>query len=230
MLGCAGMPAPRATCNRLGGQAAHLAWIGTATTRRTRPVKFLRKLLQSLVASIPTTSTSGRDTRPRSASALAMARPPSAVPAVEPQLAAGRRERGQWSVRQPLHARASPPPGSRSRMPTAVHSSLSDRTQRGDGDAGILELVAPVEPGGGQIEQPGIVLVDQASALLGSRPVLAGDPGSGLEARRLALDRGQRLARRRHDRRHPAPRMPAFSPRSRRACRRDARHDRTRPA
>ena len=79
----------------------------------------------------------------------------------------------------------------------------SGRAQGGDGDAGILELVAPIELGRRQVEQAGIVLIDQAAAFLGCDPILAGDPDRRLDPRRLALDCDQGLAHlRRDDRRH----------------------------
>ena len=77
--------------------------------------------------------------------------------------------------------------------------------QSGDGDAGILELVAAVKPGRGKIEQSGIVLIDQAPALLGRRPVLAGDADRRLDPHGLAFDDRERGARLRgNDRRHRA--------------------------
>ena len=67
----------------------------------------------------------------------------------------------------------------------------------------ILELVPTVESRCRQVEQAGVVLVDQPPALFGRGPILAGNPDRRLDARGLALDRQQRLARLRcHDRRH----------------------------
>ncbi len=64
--------------------------------------------------------------------------------------------------------------------------------------------MAAVELRRGKVEQAVIVLIDQTSAFLGRRPILAGDLDRRLDARGLALDRRQCFARlRRHDRRHP---------------------------
>ena len=56
-----------------------------------------------------------------------------------------------------------------------------------------------------QVEQAVAVLINQPAALLGRRPVLAGDDQRRFNPRRLPLDDGERLARlRRHRRRHAA--------------------------
>ena len=56
-----------------------------------------------------------------------------------------------------------------------------------------------------QIEQAGLVLIDQPPALLGGGPVLAGDLQRRIEPRRLPFDRGKRVARLRgHDGRRAA--------------------------
>jgi hypothetical protein len=65
--------------------------------------------------------------------------------------------------------------------------------------------VQAVELGRRQIDQPGIVLIDEAAAFFRGGPILAGDPDRRLHARGLPLDHGERLARLRgHDRRHVA--------------------------
>ena len=79
-----------------------------------------------------------------------------------------------------------------------------DRAQRRDGKAGILELMAAVKLRRRQIEQAGLVLIDQPAALLGGGPVLAGDLERRIEPRRLPLDHGQRVARLRGDDRRRA--------------------------
>ena len=80
-----------------------------------------------------------------------------------------------------------------------------DRAQRRDRDAGIVELMAAEQLRRRQIEQAVVVLIDQPAALLGRGPVLAGDADRRPDARGLALDHRERLARlRRHDRRHAA--------------------------
>ena len=72
--------------------------------------------------------------------------------------------------------------------------------------AGILELVAAVELRRRQIEQAGLVLIDQAAALLGARSSPAPAIVSGApQPRRLPLDHGERVARLRA-RRPPARR------------------------
>ena len=74
-----------------------------------------------------------------------------------------------------------------------------DRAQRRDGEAGILELMAAVKFRRRQIEQAGLVLIDQPPALLGRGPVLAGDLQRRIEPRRLPFDHGERVARLRGD-------------------------------
>ena len=77
--------------------------------------------------------------------------------------------------------------------------------QRRDRRAGVLELVAPVKLRRRQIEKPVVVLIDQPAALLGRRPVLAGDAQRRPHPRRLPLDDRKRLARLARDhRRHAA--------------------------
>ena len=110
---------------------------------------------KSLVASMPTTSTSGRDTRSsRSASALAMARPPSALwpPSSHSSLPGGSQRR-----QRPCDSRCMRAGQSALAMPAsnAARRQLQGRgrAQRRDGDAGILELMAAVEFRRRQIEQ-----------------------------------------------------------------------------
>ena len=63
--------------------------------------------------------------------------------------------------------------------------------------------MSPIELWRRKVEQAGVILIDEASALLGRHPVLARDPDRCLDAPRLAFDRQQRLARlSSHDRRH----------------------------
>ncbi len=52
---------------------------------------------------------------------------------------------------------------------------LPDGPQGRNRQSGVLELVSSVKPGGGEIEQTGFVLIDKPAALLGGRPMLAGD-------------------------------------------------------
>ena len=125
------------------------------------------------------------------------------VAAVEPQLAARRDKRREPALRQPLHARRPIRLGDAGLESGGRKLEPVDGAQRGDGDAGILELVAPEQLRRRQIEQAVVVLIDEAAALLGCHPILAGDADRRLDPRRLPLDGGQRLARlRRHDRRH----------------------------
>ncbi len=105
--------------------------------------------------------------------------------------------------REPLHARRPIGLGNSGLERFRSKLQLADGAQRGDGDPGILELVPPVELGRRKVEQAGVILIDEAPTLLGRHPVLARNPDRRLDARRLALDRYQRLARLRgHDRRH----------------------------
>ena len=94
------------------------------------------------------------------------------VAAVEPELAAGRQQRGQLALRQALHARRPfrlEQPGFES-----AGGSLQRRrrAQGRDRDAGIVELMPPVKPRRRQVEQPVVVLIDQPAALLARGPVL----------------------------------------------------------
>ena len=122
--------------------------------------------------------------------------------AVEPKFALRRQPDREPPLRQPLHAR---------RPVDAEHAGLEGRAgqfqaahaQRRDRRAGVLELVAPVKFRRRQIEQPIGVLIDQAPALFGRRPVLPGNAERRPHPRSLPLDDGQRLVRlARNHRRH----------------------------
>ena len=121
------------------------------------------------------------------------------VAAVEPQLAAGRQQRGELALRRRCmragHSALAMP------VSNASRGSCKPRgAQRRDGDAGIVELMAAEELRRRQIEQAVVVLIDEPAALLGRGPVLAGDPDRRVQARGLALDHRERLARLRgHD-------------------------------
>src|SRR5712692_5779551 len=91
------------------------------------------------------------------------------VAAVEPQLAAGRSQRREPPVCEPLHARRPVGLGDPALERRGRERERADSTQGGDGDAGVLELVAAVELRRRQVEQAVVVLVDQAPALLGRR-------------------------------------------------------------
>ena len=136
---------------------------------------------------------------------MATARPPSALwPPSSQSSLPGRQQARQLALRQPLHARR--PFRLRDRLEYRRRKlQRRQRAQRRDGDARILELMPSRQPRRRQIEQAGVVLIDQPAALLGRGPVLAGDPDRRAGARRRALDHRQRLARlRRDDRRHVA--------------------------
>ena len=90
----AAMPMVRAVCAIASGGRLLSDAIGTAMRRRARPVKLRRNPSKSLVASMPTINTTGRDTRSsRSPSAAAMIRPPSGLwpPSSQISLPAGAR-------------------------------------------------------------------------------------------------------------------------------------------
>ena len=137
----------------------------------------------SLVDSMPTISTSGRDTRSsRSASAAAMARPPSALwpPSSHSSLSGGSN-----AGSRPCDSRCMRAGQSTRVMPAskaAAGSFRPLRAQRRDRRAGILELMAAVKLRRRQIEQPVVVLINQPAALLGRGPVLAGDRQRRLHA------------------------------------------------
>src|SRR6185437_11582062 len=88
-------PMPRAvSASASAGTLFSEPGTGTAIMRRASPVKLRRKPSQSLLASMPTIITSGRDTRSsRSAKAAATARPPSGLcpPSSQTSLPAGAR-------------------------------------------------------------------------------------------------------------------------------------------
>src|SRR5215468_9840578 len=118
--------------------------------RRTRPAKLRRNPSASLVDNIPTTRTSGRETRSsRSASAPAIVRPPSTL----------------W----PPSSQSSPPGGTNaSRAPAAIRD-----TQGGNRRPRIGELMAPEQAWRRQIEKSALVLIDQPAVFLAGDPFLA---------------------------------------------------------
>ena len=103
------------------------------------------------------------------------AAPVRIVPAVEPQFAAGRRERDELAMRQPLQPRRPLGLDHAGLVGGGAILNCGDRAQRGNRQAGILELMAAVEFRRRQIEQARFVLIDQPATLLGRGPVLAGD-------------------------------------------------------
>ena len=146
-------------------------------TRRASPAKLRRKPALSLVASMPTISTSGRDTRSsRSASAAAIARPPSALwpPSSQSSLPA-RRQRRELPVRQsaacapairPWRCRPRRPQRQRRARRRAAPRWRCRHCRTGGGRTSLRQR---------QVEQAVVVLIDQAAALLVHAPVLAGD-------------------------------------------------------
>ncbi len=119
--------------------------------------------------------------------------------AVKPEFTAGRHQFDQSSARQALH------PG----RPLGIDDALLERRrrnfqmaeapQRGNGHAGILELVAARQLRRLQIKQSVFVLIDQTPAFFRCHPVFARDPDRCTDARGVAFDRGQRLTRLRGD-------------------------------
>ena len=83
-----------------------------------------------------------------------MARPPSALwpPSSHSSLPA-RHERREPALREPLHARRPVGLGDAGLEGRGRQLETLDRAQRGDGDAGILELMAPVELRRRQVER-----------------------------------------------------------------------------
>ena len=180
---------------------------GTAMTRRAMPEKLRRNPALSLVVSMPTISTSGRGTRSsRSPSAAAIARPPSALwpPSSHSSLSGGVSALSLPWVRRCIRAGHSA-----LAMPASKAASAAPRPaarKRGDGGAGVVDLMAAGKLRQRQIEQPVVVLIDQAAVLAVHAPVLAGD----------AQRRAQRAAPPARSR--PAPhRSAARSPPARRA-------------
>ena len=174
-------------------------------TRRARPEKFLRKPSLSLVDSMPTISTSGRDTR-SSRSASAAARPGRRRHCGRRRATARfrRQQCRKLAVREPLHARRPVDPR-HAGLEGRRREFQARRPQSRDRGAGILELMPAVELRRRQIEQAVVVLIDQPAALFGRGPVLAGNRQRRAHARRLPLDDGERLARLvGDDRRHVA--------------------------
>ena len=96
-------------------------------------------------------------------------------------------------MRQPLHPRR--PVGARHTGLECGGGKLQPaRPQRRDRRAGILELMAAVEPRRRQIEEPVAILINEAAAFLGRGPGLARDGERRPHPRRLSLDHGERLA------------------------------------
>src|SRR5450830_1233085 len=125
--------------------------------------------------------------------------------AVEPQLAPRGRKLDQTALAEPVQPRR--PFGLDDAGFERGRRNLEwlDRAQRRDGEAGILELMAAVKFRRRQIEQARFILIDQASALLGGGPILAGNLQRRAEFRRLPFDHGERVAALRgDDRRHAA--------------------------
>ena len=109
------------------------------------------------------------------------------------------------AVRQPVQARRPVGLGHARIVGGRRNCEPTDRAQRRDREACVLELVPAVELRRRQIEQSAFILIYKAAALLGCGPVLAGDFSGAREPRRLPFDHGQRVARLRR-RRSPARR------------------------
>ena len=168
----AGMPTRARRGRDLVGRHA-LVLVGSAPRSRGAPARrnCAGKPSQSLVASMPTISTSGRDTRssrspapPRSrarprhcARRRATARCPAGASATSWPCVRRCIRAGQSALARPgLDRRAAA-----ARMPA--------RAQRRDRDAGIVELVAAVKLRRRQVEQARLVLIDEAAAFFASR-------------------------------------------------------------
>ncbi len=126
------------------------------------------------------------------------------VRAVEPNLAAFRRERRQATGGQPLQ------PGRPIYLEETglerggVDPGIAEAPQGRNRRAGIVELMASEQPRPRQIEQPVLILVDQPPVLLRHQPMLARHHQLRAEPRRLALDHAACLVDLRGDhRRHP---------------------------
>ncbi len=70
---------------------------------------------------------------------------------------------------------------------------------RGDGGAGIVDLVAARQLRQGQVEKTALILINKPAMLLIGLPVLIGDAEAALVAFRRAFDLGQRLVGLRRD-------------------------------
>ncbi len=190
------MPSAFAASAMAAGEWAWLSpEIGTQKISRASPAKGCSRPLMSFDASMPLMRTSGRGLRAsNSAMAAASATPPaglcppsshSSAPAGSEvdQRAAGERAAGAPAIR-PAHARLDRR-GRRCRE-QAVRSG-------GDGDAGILVLVAALQARQRQVEEAARVLVDEPPAFLADVEIAARDDERRAHARGLALDDGQRL-------------------------------------
>ena len=162
------------------------------------PAKGAMKSPASLLLSMPQMRTSGRETRSLSSRTPAPARgrrtdcarhratirmlggsDPYSRPAPSRCMRAG-----QVAVLQALCDMA------------LADARIVEAAQRGDGVAGIVDLMAARQLRHRQIEQPVLVLIDEAAMLLIGLPVLVGDDAAARRIRlRDALDLGARLVR-----------------------------------
>ena len=204
----AGMPTPRATSTSVSaGTLLSCRGTGTAMTRRASPAKFRRKPALSLVASMPTISTSGRGTRSSRSAERRRDRAAAVgvVAAVEPELAVRRRQRLERALREALHPRRPVGLGD-ARLEGRDRQRRARGAQRRDGGAGIVELMAADELRQRQIEQAVVVLIDQAAVLADARSSARPATRSGARTRLASsLDhREHRVGLRRDRRRHAA--------------------------
>ena len=106
------------------------------------------------------------------------------VSAVEPELCRPR-DLDEGSLLQPLHARG--PVGVRDRC-LAGRGVEAEMAQRHDRRAGVRNLVGAAEVRQRQVEQPRLVLHDEAAGLLADVPMLAGDERGRAHGRDLRFD------------------------------------------
>ena len=164
---------------------------------RVSPAKLARNPLASLLAIMPTMTTSGRDTRSsRSPSAAAATRPPSALCPPSSQIS------------QPCGACSSSAPDGQALHPrrpfgvddAGLERGRSDpepvlRAQRRNRKTGIVELMPAEQFWRRQVHQAALVLIDQPPALDIDVPPLACRMQRRAQPPGVLLDHGDRLSR-----------------------------------
>ena len=162
---------------------------------RVRPAKLARNAPASLLAIMPTITTSGprhplfeiAQRRGDDAPAIGI------VAAIEPDLAGLRRQIDQRARRQPLHPCRPFGVDDAGLECGGVDLERVERAQRRNRKAGIVELMPAEQPWCREVHQAAVVLVDQSSALDIDVPLLTGRMQRRVHASGLCFDHGHRL-------------------------------------
>lgn len=162
----------------LFGRRAVSCWIGTAMTRQMSTAKFMRKPSQSLLASMPTMSMSGRSPDCGRIRATPRYRPAPVSPA--------RRGRAVACALDGSEACSKGACGNLQRR---------DAAQGGDCGTRVVELMAAKQMRRRQVDEPGFVPIDHAAVLGRHDPVLATNTKRRAQGRSLPFDHRERLQR-----------------------------------